>query len=382
VRLARVRATLGLVLLIGTPLAAQTAGGVAAAPHGEAAALINSVRSDPNAVPIPALSGFTSGARTVAAGSTEAGPVAVVDGRLDVYGTVTGDAIAVHGDVVIHEGARVTGDAFAARGRVLLEGGVVDGEIRTLSGEIGPAATRGETASGGATVWRDLKLSLGWFAVLLAIGLGVLVTASMYLDGVIAALESSYPRALLAGIAGQLSIVPALILLLLGLAVTIVGILLAPFAGVAFVLALAGLVTLGFIAVAVVTGRSLGSRSKARLGSDRGLTLRALVVGISAYLFLWIAAAALAAWPAAALALRVVAAAVTWVAVTAGFGATLISRAGTRRPAGATANLATAPGIPASPATLAPEVPVWQTPTPVSGVVAARRPVAVQRDAE
>ena len=53
------------------------------------------------------------------------------------------------------------------------------------------------------------------------------------------------------------------------------------------------------------------------------------------------------------------------VAVTAGFGAVLISRAGTRR-------------------TVPPQAPVaplddmsWQTPTPVSGVAAARRPTPV-----
>jgi hypothetical protein len=353
--------------------AVQPAG---AALHAEAAKLIASVRSDPNAVGIPPLSRFTAGARTVAAGTTEPGPVAVVDGRLDVRGTVTGDAIAVNGDVVVHQGARVTGDAFAARGRVILNGGVVDGEIRTLSGDIGPVMLAGRAgSSAGSSVWRDLKLSLGWLAVLLAIGFGVLVSASSYLNGVAEALERSYTRALLTGIVGQLSVLPALLLVVLGLGITIIGILVIPLAIVAFVLGLAGLLTLGFLAVALVTGRSLERRhAPGEAQGDRNASVRALVLGVSLYLFLWIAAAALGAWPAVAVALRVVAVAMSWVAVTAGFGATLISRAGTRRIPAVDPLPLPEPDV--RPATARAAAPVWQTPTPISGVVAARRPTS------
>ena len=52
-------------------------------------------------------------------------------------------------------------------------------------------------------------------------------------------------RSLLAGIATQLALAPALALLCVGLALTILGALLIPFAVVAYVLAAAGLVTLG-----------------------------------------------------------------------------------------------------------------------------------------
>ncbi len=354
--------------------AVQSAG---AALHADAAKLIASVRSDPNAVGIPPLSRFTAGARTVAAGATEPGPVAVVDGRLDVRGTVAGDAIAVNGDVVVHQGARVTGNAFAARGRVILNGGVVDGEIRTLSGDIGPVMLGGRAASAtaGNSVWRDLKLSLGWLAVLLAIGFGVLVSASSYLNGVAEALEVSYTRALLTGIVGQLSVVPALLLVVLGLGITIIGILVIPLAIVAFVLGLAGLLTLGFLAVALVTGRSLERRRAPGQGrDDRNASIRALVLGVTLYLLLWIAAAALGAWPTVAVALRVVAVAMSWVAVTAGFGATLISRAGTRRVAPVEPLPLPEPDV--RPAASRPAAPVWQTPTPISGVAAARRPTS------
>lgn len=80
------------------------------------------------------------------------------------------------------------------------------------------------------------------------------------------------------------------------------------------------------------------------------------------------AAALLGIVPAAELFVRAAALAVTWLAVTAGFGAALLSRGGrtSGRP------LATAPAG----GDARGGVPVWQTPTPISGVVATRRPLA------
>ena len=67
--------------------------------------------------------------------------------------------------------------------------------------------------------------------------------------------------------------------------------------------------------------------------------------------------------------LRFIAAIITWVAVTVGFGATLASRGGTR-----VLPTATLP-VPQ----LLEEDTSWQTPTPVSGVTAARRPTPPPR---
>ncbi|OYV65270.1 MAG: hypothetical protein B7Z72_12395, partial [Gemmatimonadetes bacterium 21-71-4] len=63
--------------------------------------------------------------------------------------------------------------------------------------------------------------------------------------------------------------------------------------------------------------------------------------------------------------LRAVAVAVTWVALTAGLGATVLTRAGTQHEH---------PDV--TPTPRGPSEPLaWQTPTPVAGVAAARRPV-------
>jgi signal transduction histidine kinase len=196
----------------------------------------------------------------------------------------------------------------------------------------------------------------------------------VYLDGVSEALEGSPARALAVGLAGQVLLLPALITVSVLLAVTLVGVLAIPLAVVAFVLAAAGLVTLGFLAAAFVTGRSLGGmRGPWRATAERAGAVRALVLGLSALLALWLAAALLTTLPSAALVVRAVALAVTWVAGTAGFGAALLSRAGTR-------GLRPTPAARAAVGTMPVDrggVPVWQTPTPLTGIVAARRPTPV-----
>jgi hypothetical protein len=164
----------------------------------------------------------------------------------------------------------------------------------------------------------------------------------------------------------QLATIPALLLLLVGLAITILGILLIPFAVVAYVVALAGLLTLGFLAAARFTGRAF-FRGPA---PGRAVHLRALFVGLAIYLGVWFVAAALVGNPVASSIARAVALATSWIAVTLGLGATIISRAGTQRE--------TRADRPAA----APSDLSWQTPTPVTGVVAARRPLAAVKDAK
>jgi hypothetical protein len=355
-----IRATL-FATLLASPLAAQQdSARPTARPSDEVRERIEQVRRDPSALRLPATDSITVGGRTVPAGSRVAGTVAAAGGTLEVFGQVGGDAIAIDGDVVVHPGARVDGNAFAAGGRVRLEGGTVGGEIRTLGGAIGPIPER--AAARGPSTMDALQLALGWLAILIIVGIAVLVAASDYLDGVVDALERSFARALLTGIAGQLAILPVMILGVVALAITLIGILLIPFAIVAYALAVAGLLTLGFLAVASVTGRWL-RRPATRGLSERGEALRALVVGIAAYMALWIVAAAFTWSPLVGGILRVAAFALTWVGTTAGLGAAIISRGGTRREE----------EVEPPPSKSVDELS-WMTPTPVTGVVAARRP--------
>lgn len=334
----------------------------------ETAAVARSAGQDTAAARTPAADTLRFGGRTVERGETVAGPILVVGGDLRVRGTIQGAAVTIAGDIVVDSGGRITGDAVAALGRVYTPGGVVDGRSRSFAdafsfGERAADETVRPRRSTADAVW----LAMGWLAVVLVLGFGVLVFASSNLEGVADVIERSFWRSFLVGVAGQVAIVPVLILLIVGLAITVVGILLIPFAVVAYILAIAGLVTLGFLAMARLTGGGIGA-SRAEGLTARGSALRGLVVGIVLYLGMWVVAAAFQWSPVASGVLRGVAFVITYVAATAGFGAAILSRGGIRR------------DVAAEPA--APEpMDTWQTPTPVTGVVAARRPTpAVPRE--
>ena len=301
----------------------------------------------------PEADSFRLGTQQVQSGATHQGTLAVARGNLDVRGRITGNAIAVHGDVIVHPGGSV--------------GGVVEGDVRSIRGITGSilAAAAGKASEERPlTTWDAIKRVIGWFAVLFVIGIGVLLFAERNLDGVVAALEQQFSRAFWVGVLAQLAAIPALLLVLLALCVSIIGILLVPFAIVAYVVALAGLCTLGFLAVARFTGRGFFRNS----ANSRAISLRSLLVGLIIYLGLWFLAAVFVWNPVAGSMLRAVAFAGSWVALTFGLGATLLTRAGTQRDGVMTPKPKPADDL------------SWQTPTPVTGVVAARRPVATVKE--
>jgi hypothetical protein len=315
----------------------------------------------------PEADSFRLGNQEIPSGDTLVGTVAVARGDLAVRGRIGGDAIAVHGDVIVYPGGSVGGNAIAVDGRVRSVGGIVDGDVRSIRGITGSilAHAAGEAATDEPqTTWGALRLVIAWFALLAAIGIGVMLFAEKNLDGVVVALEQNFTRSFWLGVLTQIAAIPVLLLVLLALVVSLIGILLVPFAVVAYVIALAGLCALGFLAVARFTGRGFFRGSPA----TRAVNLRALFVGLVIYVGLWLLAAAFSWNPMAASMLRGVALAGTWVALTFGLGATLLTRAGTL-PNGATAK---------KPKTV--DDLSWQTPTPVTGVVAARRPVVAAKE--
>jgi hypothetical protein len=318
---------------------------------------------------VPPADSFIIGGRSVAPGETVRGVVAVARGPLDVRGRIDGNALALHGDIIVHPGGVIRGDAVAIGGHVRARGGVVEGDIKSVSG-LFPMPSRSDRRepAGAAATWQAMKVVLGWLAILLVIGIGVLVFAEQTLDPVVDALHQRFGRALWYGLAAQLAAIPALLVILLGLALTVVGVLLIPFAIVAYAVALAGAVTLGFLAVARFTGAAIMGRARPKQAAPvRGASLRALVVGLLLYLGLWLLAAAFTWSPLVGSILRAAALAVTWVATTLGLGAIVASRVAGWRP-----QSAGAPGVAADPM-------VWQTPTPVTGVAAARRPLSAAR---
>lgn len=363
-----------VTLAAAAPVRAQSAAPPAttAAPQqmdAQLRAAIGRIARSANLLHVPPADSFAMGGRTIPASTTVAGTVAAANGPLEISGRVNGDAIALHGDVVIHTGGVVTGDAVSIGGHVKIDGGNVYGEMRSLSDLAAPNARAGTAPQAPLTTAGAMKLVLAWFAVLAIIGIGVLLFAEHNLDGVVAVLERHLARAFWVGLLTELGLVPLLLLVIVALAITIIGVLLIPFAIVAYIIALAGLLALGFLAVARFTGRGL-FRAEPDAG-ERGVSVRAMFTGLVVYLGLWFVVAALTWMPGVQPLLRAVAVAVTWVALTAGLGATVLSRAGTQHErAGTTPR--SAPG--------GAEPLAWQTPTPVAGVAAARRPAPVTRD--
>ena len=94
----------------------------------------------------------------------------------------------------------------------------------------------------------------------------------------------------------------------------------------------------------------------------RAAALRGLVVGLFALSLVWLGASLLSSVPVAGVLSRVVALGFTWAVATVGLGAVVKSRGGIAK-------------IRMDTTTTEVAVPLWQTPTPVQGVVAARRPM-------
>lgn len=298
---------------------------------------------------------FSNGDILVEKGDSVAGAVVTVGGNADIRGYVAGGVYALWGDVTVHPGAEVLGGATAYHGRVIIDGGQVRGDLHAW-----PAAARADaTAVAPLTTGGALRLAAAWTGMLLIVGLLVLVIAFSNLEATARALEQDFGRAFFIGVMGQLGFLPLVLLAVVALAVTIVGALLVPFLLVAAPIAFAGFVTLGWLALALVTGRAL-LRSQA--AGTRAEAVRALVLGTLLLMVPWLLAAALQSAGTVAIVVRIIAVATTWVAATAGLGATLTSRAGSKREK--------RDGKPQQPLQGG-----WATPTPISGVAAARRPI-------
>lgn len=262
-----------------------------------------------------------TGDLVVPAGSTTSGSVLVFRGNLDVYGNVDGTATAVLGDVIVHEGGRVRGGAVALGGHVRNQGGSILGVIK----DIGTTHNRSTVSFGGRprTTLGSLVAAVLWLIVLLLVGTFVLFFMRDYFKRAVEVVTNETGRSLFTGVAAGFATVPAVIALSIALAVTIVGIFLIPIGVGAFLIAASGIAMLGFLAVAYVAGIAISRKSKSE--TPAGEELQYLFTGILAFSALWIIAAAFTWFPILGSLLRMLAFAVTFVAVATGFGAVILS---------------------------------------------------------
>lgn len=262
------------------------------------------------------------GSQTIPAGTVSKGSVLVLHGDLDVYGDVAGAATTVGGDIIVHPGGRVRGAAVAMFGKVRNEGGTVLGVMK----DVGRHGSNTRIGYGLAprTTFGSLRSAIGWLIALLLLGVWVLFYAGDQLKRVVSTISNDTGKSLLTGLLASLTTIPALIALVVLMAITIIGIVFIPLGVAGFFVVLFGVGLLGFLAVAQMTGIAIAGDSPAT-ETPAGNELRYLFSGILAYSALWIVAAAFTWLPVVGTLLRVLAASVTFVAVMTGFGAVILS---------------------------------------------------------
>jgi len=277
--------------------------------------------------------------------------------------------VAVGSDVVLLPGGHVRGDALSVGGQVRMAGGTVDGESRSISAfSVGPIA--GARLTPAQATKRSLSLAVACFLILVAMALAVAIGARTHLETIATTIRTEFSRSFVVGLLGELAAVPLFLLSMVALAITVVGILLIPFAAVAYALAVLGALDLGFLAMSLLAGDAL-MRDEDSPGGTWPIVTH-LIAGLTVFLVLWLLAGGAPFLGLAGSVLRLLAFLSTWIAATVGLGATIITRAGTR-------SSISPPRV--SPPTRTEEY-AWQTPTPVSGVAAARRPTPAPRPSE
>jgi hypothetical protein len=301
-------------------------------------------------------------------GSNESlsGHLLVVQGTADVYGKLLGNLVTVDGDVVLHPGGVISGDVLTLGGEVRDEGGEIGGEVRTFRSTSvleAPVQARAVQPSAISTVFRRAAGAAGVFLTLGALGFGLVMFGRPNLEVVSDTVSHSFGRAFAAGLLGQLLLLPTFGMLVVGLILSVVGIVLLPFAVVVYALLMVVAAVGGYLAVAHAMGETYTRRRMAlgvMIGSPN--SYRYLLVGLGALAALWLAWAVFGWVPVAGELIRGAAILVTWLLGTAGFGAALLSRAGLRE------NFA---GRLIPPEALTDEY-LWATPQ--FGVSAAKRP--------
>jgi hypothetical protein len=268
-------------------------------------------------------------------GSAESlnGNLLVIEGNADVHGKLRGNLVTVGGDVVVHPGGVVAGDVLTLGGSVRDQGGEISGEVRTLKSTtvLNPVPAAKAEATPFQTVFHRVAGVLGVFLTLAVLGFGLVMFGRQNLEVVSDTVSHSFGRAFVTGLLGQILLLPTFGMLVVGLVLSVAGILLLPFAVAVFAMLTVVAVVGGYLAVAHAMGETY-TRRRMALGVVVGSpnSYRYLLVGLLALISLW-AAWALFGWvPVAGSIIWGAAFFVTWLLGTAGFGASLLSRAGVK----------------------------------------------------
>lgn len=281
------------------------------------------------------------------------GNVALLDGDLQLLGTIEGDVLVLDGNLIIEPSGLVDGNVLQVGGEVERLGGRISGELRSLmrrGGAIAVApvpvvdidvapqvrvAAAPQRRGFFGSMWHNIGHSLEWLFVTLTFWLafGVLGALAVYfqrerLEVVADTARQNIARSFAVGVTGQFLFLPILLILV----VAIITWLVIPL----YLLGVALALIVGYLAVAHATGESLaGLRYEGLAWLRRSNSYYYILSGLAVLLGLFVVAALLNVFGGMLGFLRGLAVfagvALTWFAGSTGFGAVILSRAGTRR---------------------------------------------------
>ncbi len=196
--------------------------------------------------------------------------------------------------------------------------GLVSGQSATPAAPVG---VLGRTATAFAGV-------LGALLTLGLLGFGLVVFAKSNLEVVSDTVSHSFFRSFLVGLVAQVLIVPTFAMMVVGLVLSVVGVLLVPFVVVVYVLLVLAGVLGGLLAVAHAMGETHTRRRMARGMALSPNSFRYLGVGLGSLAAVWLAWVLFGWVPIAGPLIMAAAAIATWLLATVGLGASVLSRAG------------------------------------------------------
>lgn len=329
------------------------------------------------AAPAAAQDRVITGDHTVPEGEVVS-DIAVVGGNLTIDGEVTGEAVVVGGNLIMQPSGVVRGNATVTGGSIVQEGGRIEGEMKTLDGQIADAAgaaaaavaaeamTDADEARSAAAERRaqareiereirrdiavqrrgsswfdpvrrgfaDLISTLAFGLVLAGIGAVLVFYGRPYLETVSDTLRTSTVRSAAVGLAAGFLVVPAFVVMVVALAVSIIGIPVLLIAVPLYPLAIFAAGALGLLGAAHAIGERTSEQQRPSFTRGMANSYSYLFTGIAMILTPLILASFIEMTgflDFLGTILKVVTWAAIWAVTTAGFGAVILSRAGTRR---------------------------------------------------
>jgi hypothetical protein len=269
------------------------------------------------------------GAYSVGSAETVHGHVVVLEGNAEVHGRVEGNVVTLDGDVTVFPGGAIVGDVLSIGGAVHKIGnGSISGTEQELA-----AATAAPVAPPAPILARILGHAAGLTGLLLTLmvlGFGLVTFGRPNLEIVSDTVTHSFGRSFLAGLLGQVLVLPTFGMIVIGLALTLAGALLIPFAIAVYVLVVLVTTIGGLLAVAHAVGERVTHRRMARGIALSPNSYRYMVTGLALAASIWVAWVVFGWVPVAGTLMLMAAGLTTWSLATVGFGAALLSRGGMR----------------------------------------------------